>query len=333
MIDCREPAAYAARGRFFSSLEVPVRPRPCPARRHRSPLLVALLAGAAPVLGAGGAWAQGRRGHPLDTITVAGAPQFRETATGPVQGYRAPAAPPRRRPTRPCATFPDRQRRAARGDRRPGRNPARRCPVQRQQRAAGRYHPGPQRHLHHPRLPDPDLRHRRRVHEPGQHVLPGPARPRRCRARIEVLKGPASVLYGRGDPGGVINIVTRQPTLVPTADASIQGGSFGFRRVQGSASGAVPGSRARRPPQLRDAGRPDVSRPRRARQFPVLHRAGLQLEPEPDTGSRSSASSPGRTRSTTRGWSPGTAACPSTTSRATTASRSRATMPMRISAR
>ncbi|WP_245524104.1 TonB-dependent receptor [Methylobacterium nonmethylotrophicum] len=60
--------------------------------------------------------------------------------------------------------------------------------------------------------------------------------------RIEVLKGPASVLYGRGDPGGVINIVTRQPTLVPTADASIQGGSFGFRRVQGSVSGAVPGT-------------------------------------------------------------------------------------------
>nr|WP_053082024.1 TonB-dependent siderophore receptor [Methylobacterium aquaticum] len=60
--------------------------------------------------------------------------------------------------------------------------------------------------------------------------------------RIEVLKGPASVLYGRGDPGGVINIVTRQPSLVPTADASIQGGSFGFRRVQGSVSGPVPGT-------------------------------------------------------------------------------------------
>ncbi|MFD2136441.1 TonB-dependent receptor plug domain-containing protein [Novosphingobium resinovorum] len=29
--------------------------------------------------------------------------------------------------------------------------------------------------------------------------------------RIEVLKGPASVLYGRGDPGGLINIVTKQP--------------------------------------------------------------------------------------------------------------------------
>ncbi|WP_163591411.1 TonB-dependent receptor plug domain-containing protein, partial [Klebsiella pneumoniae] len=51
--------------------------------------------------------------------------------------------------------------------------------------------------------------------------------------RVEVLKGPASVLYGRGDPGGVINVVTRRPTLEPSADASLQGGSFGFRRVQG----------------------------------------------------------------------------------------------------
>lgn len=58
--------------------------------------------------------------------------------------------------------------------------------------------------------------------------------------RVEVLKGPASVLYGRGDPGGIINIVTRRPTFVPTADASVQGGSFGFRRVQGSVSGPIP---------------------------------------------------------------------------------------------
>lgn len=29
--------------------------------------------------------------------------------------------------------------------------------------------------------------------------------------RVEVLRGPASLLYGRGDPGGTFNIVTRQP--------------------------------------------------------------------------------------------------------------------------
>ncbi|GJE27219.1 Metal-pseudopaline receptor CntO [Methylobacterium organophilum] len=58
--------------------------------------------------------------------------------------------------------------------------------------------------------------------------------------RIEVLKGPASVLYGRGDPGGLINIVTRRPTFAPSADLTLQGGSFGFRRLQGSVSGAIP---------------------------------------------------------------------------------------------
>ncbi|SFL22509.1 TonB-dependent siderophore receptor [Methylobacterium pseudosasicola] len=59
--------------------------------------------------------------------------------------------------------------------------------------------------------------------------------------RIEVLKGPASVLYGRGDPGGLINIVSRQPTLVPSGDINLQAGSFGFRRIQGSVSSAIEG--------------------------------------------------------------------------------------------
>ena len=59
--------------------------------------------------------------------------------------------------------------------------------------------------------------------------------------RIEVLKGPASVLYGRGEPGGLINIVTRQPTVVPSGDINLQAGSFGFRRVQGSVSSAIEG--------------------------------------------------------------------------------------------
>ncbi|MBD0363140.1 MAG: TonB-dependent siderophore receptor, partial [Coleofasciculus sp. C3-bin4] len=34
--------------------------------------------------------------------------------------------------------------------------------------------------------------------------------------RVEVLKGPASVLYGRGGPGGTINIVTKQPQSEPS---------------------------------------------------------------------------------------------------------------------
>ncbi|PXB85729.1 TonB-dependent siderophore receptor, partial [Pseudomonas aeruginosa] len=29
--------------------------------------------------------------------------------------------------------------------------------------------------------------------------------------RVEILKGPASSLYGRGDPGGTVNLVTKKP--------------------------------------------------------------------------------------------------------------------------
>lgn len=45
--------------------------------------------------------------------------------------------------------------------------------------------------------------------------------------RIEVLKGPASMLYGVQDPGGVINVVTRQPALTDARSISVWGSSFG----------------------------------------------------------------------------------------------------------
>lgn len=57
--------------------------------------------------------------------------------------------------------------------------------------------------------------------------------------RVEVLKGPASVLYGRGQPGGLINVVTRQPTEELTAEAKTQVGSYGFRRAEATASGPL----------------------------------------------------------------------------------------------
>lgn len=57
--------------------------------------------------------------------------------------------------------------------------------------------------------------------------------------RVEVLKGPASALYGRGEPGGLINIVTRQPTYDFIGDAQIQAGSFGFWRGESTISGPL----------------------------------------------------------------------------------------------
>ena len=46
--------------------------------------------------------------------------------------------------------------------------------------------------------------------------------------RVEVIQGPASMLYGSGAMGGVLNIVTRQAQTDTTAtDVTLQGGSYG----------------------------------------------------------------------------------------------------------
>ncbi len=49
--------------------------------------------------------------------------------------------------------------------------------------------------------------------------------------RIEVLKGPAAILYGRGEPGGVVNYVTRTPYLGNGFTLEQQIGSYGFYRT------------------------------------------------------------------------------------------------------
>lgn len=49
--------------------------------------------------------------------------------------------------------------------------------------------------------------------------------------RIDVIKGPLSVLYGAGQPGGIVNLVSKRPSFVHSNEVFIQGGSYG--RVQG----------------------------------------------------------------------------------------------------
>jgi iron complex outermembrane recepter protein len=44
--------------------------------------------------------------------------------------------------------------------------------------------------------------------------------------QVEVLKGPASVLYGQGGPGGLINLVTKQPLSDPFYSGELEIGSF-----------------------------------------------------------------------------------------------------------
>lgn len=44
--------------------------------------------------------------------------------------------------------------------------------------------------------------------------------------RVEVLKGPASILFGQGEPGGIINLVTKKPLNEPFYSASFSAGNF-----------------------------------------------------------------------------------------------------------
>ncbi len=48
--------------------------------------------------------------------------------------------------------------------------------------------------------------------------------------RIEALKGPNGMMFGRGGGGGVINRVTKQASFMRTGEAALQAGSFGNRR-------------------------------------------------------------------------------------------------------
>src|SRR5690349_21193267 len=51
--------------------------------------------------------------------------------------------------------------------------------------------------------------------------------------RVEALKGPNSMMFGRGGGGGVINRVTKEAGFTSLREISLQGGSFGNKRFTG----------------------------------------------------------------------------------------------------
>lgn len=51
--------------------------------------------------------------------------------------------------------------------------------------------------------------------------------------RVEALKGPNAMIFGRGGGGGVINRVTKQAGFASLGELSFQGGSFGNKRFAG----------------------------------------------------------------------------------------------------
>ncbi|MFD1702966.1 TonB-dependent siderophore receptor [Methylopila henanensis] len=59
--------------------------------------------------------------------------------------------------------------------------------------------------------------------------------------RVEVLKGPASILYGQLAPGGVINSISKRPTFTPQGEINLTGGSFDTKQFSGDVSGPIGG--------------------------------------------------------------------------------------------
>ncbi|MGU3536317.1 TonB-dependent siderophore receptor [Methylobacterium sp. A54F] len=49
--------------------------------------------------------------------------------------------------------------------------------------------------------------------------------------RVDIIKGPASVLYGQSGPGGIVNLVSKVPQFVRHGEIFVQGG--GFNEVRG----------------------------------------------------------------------------------------------------
>ncbi len=61
---------------------------------------------------------------------------------------------------------------------------------------------------------------------------------------VEVLKGAAAVLYGLSEPGGIVNIVTKQPLDQPYYAVNQQVGSLGFYRTTIDATGPITSDKA-----------------------------------------------------------------------------------------
>ncbi len=57
--------------------------------------------------------------------------------------------------------------------------------------------------------------------------------------RIELLKGPASIMYGQGTPGGIINLVSKRPTAAPLREVEVQAGSWSRKQVAVDLGGPV----------------------------------------------------------------------------------------------
>lgn len=57
--------------------------------------------------------------------------------------------------------------------------------------------------------------------------------------QVELLKGPASVLYGQGSPGGIMNYVSKTPSLDKASEVVLQYGTFDRKQANVDINGAL----------------------------------------------------------------------------------------------
>ncbi|WP_446808993.1 TonB-dependent siderophore receptor [Methylomonas sp. 2BW1-5-20] len=62
--------------------------------------------------------------------------------------------------------------------------------------------------------------------------------------RVEVLKGPAAVLFGRIEPGGLINLVTKKPRDEAYYSVEQRFGAYDFYRTEWDATGPITGDKS-----------------------------------------------------------------------------------------
>lgn len=58
-------------------------------------------------------------------------------------------------------------------------------------------------------------------------------------ARVEVVKGPASFLYGQVAPGGIVNVITKSPQRRFAGTAELRAGSYGQYRAEADLTGPL----------------------------------------------------------------------------------------------
>jgi iron complex outermembrane receptor protein len=57
--------------------------------------------------------------------------------------------------------------------------------------------------------------------------------------QVEILKGPASVLYGQGSPGGIVNVVSKLPEADRSSEFALEYGNFDRAQLAADLTGAI----------------------------------------------------------------------------------------------